>query len=139
MGQGVWIDSEKLGWDDSVREVLKHGTLTVGFIGLAETLKALIGKHHGESEESQKLGLEIIGHMRKRMDDESAEDRPELHAARHAGRGPFRPLREDRQGEVRHHPGRHRPRLLHQLVPHPGLFPDQRVPERSSWKRPTTR
>lgn len=71
MGQGVWIDSEKLGPNDSVAEVLKHGTLSVGFIGLAETLVALVGKHHGESEESQKLGLEIIGHMRKRMDDES--------------------------------------------------------------------
>lgn len=71
MGQGVWIDSEKLKWDDSIEEVLKHGTLSVGFIGLAEALKALTGKHHGESPESQKLGLEIIGHMRKRMDDES--------------------------------------------------------------------
>jgi anaerobic ribonucleoside-triphosphate reductase len=71
MGQGVWIDSEKLAWTDSVAEVLKHGTLSVGFIGLAECLKALTGKHHGESEESQKLGLEIVSHMRKRMDDES--------------------------------------------------------------------
>ena len=71
MGQGVWLGSEKLGWTDSVEEVLKHGTLSLGFIGLAETLKALTGKHHGESEESQKLGLEIVGHMRKRMDDES--------------------------------------------------------------------
>lgn len=71
MGQGVWIDSDKLGWEDSIEEVLKHGTLSVGFIGLAETLKALTGKHHGESAESQKLGLEIIGHMRQRMDDES--------------------------------------------------------------------
>ena len=52
-------------------DVLKHGTLSVGFIGLAETLVALTGKHHGESEASQKLGLKIIGHMRKRMDDES--------------------------------------------------------------------
>ncbi|HIQ58519.1 MAG TPA: anaerobic ribonucleoside triphosphate reductase [Candidatus Merdivicinus intestinavium] len=71
MGQGIWLDSDNLTMDDSVAEVLKHGTLSVGFIGLAETLKALTGKHHGESEESQKLGLEIIGHMRKRMDDES--------------------------------------------------------------------
>lgn len=71
MGQGVWIDSEKLGPDDSIGEVIKHGTLTVGFIGLAETLKALTGKHHGESEESQKLGLEIVSHMRRRMDEES--------------------------------------------------------------------
>lgn len=69
MGQGVWIDSEKLGIDDEVREVLKHGTLTLGFIGLAEALKALTGKHHGESEESQKLGLEIIRHMREKMDE----------------------------------------------------------------------
>lgn len=69
MGQGVWLDSEKLGWDDEVREVIKHGTLTIGFIGLAEALKALTGKHHGESKESQKLGIEIIGHMRKKCDE----------------------------------------------------------------------
>ena len=54
MGQGVWIDSEKLKPQDEVREVLKHGTLTVGFIGLAETLKSLIGYHHGESEKRLK-------------------------------------------------------------------------------------
>lgn len=71
MGQGVWLDSEKLDWDDEVREVLKHGTLSVGFIGLAETLKGLIGVHHGENEKAQVLGLEIIGHMRSRMDEES--------------------------------------------------------------------
>lgn len=69
MGQGIWLDSDKLGPNDSVAEVLKHGTLTVGFIGLAECLKALIGKHHGESREAQSLGLEIIGFMRKRMDE----------------------------------------------------------------------
>ena len=73
MGQGVWMDSEKLGPEDEVREVLKHGTLSMGFIGLAECLKALIGKHHGESEEAQKLGLRIIGHMRKRMDEASKD------------------------------------------------------------------
>ena len=73
MGQGVWLGSDRLKWTDSVAEVLKHGTLSVGFIGLAEALKALTGKHHGESEASQKLGLGIIGHMRKRMDDESAK------------------------------------------------------------------
>ncbi len=69
MGQGVWIDSDKLGEDDEVEEVLKNGTLTVGFIGLAECLKALIGKHHGESVEAQNLGLNIIGFMRKRADE----------------------------------------------------------------------
>ena len=71
MGQGVWLDSDKLAPDDSVDEVLKHGTLTIGFIGLAECLKALIGKHHGESKEAQNLGLEIVGYLRKRMDDEA--------------------------------------------------------------------
>ena len=69
----MWIDSEKLDRNDSVAEVLKHGTLSVGFIGLAETLKALTGKHHGESEESWKLGLEIISHMREKMDEKSRE------------------------------------------------------------------
>ena len=71
MGQGVWIDSDKLDWEDELGDILNHGTLSVGFIGLAECLKALIGVHHGESDEAQKLGLEIIGHMRKRMDEES--------------------------------------------------------------------
>ncbi len=71
MGQGVWLDSEKLGPYDEVREVLKHGTLSIGFIGLAETLTALYGHHHGESEEMQKKGLEIIGYMRKFTDDMS--------------------------------------------------------------------
>ena len=71
MGQGVWLDSEKLKWTDEVREVLKHGTLSVGFIGLAETLVALTGEHHGQSERSQRLGLEIVARMRARMDEES--------------------------------------------------------------------
>jgi ribonucleoside-triphosphate reductase len=73
MGQGVWIDSEKLGYEDSVGEVLKHGTLSVGFIGLAETLTSLYGHHHGESDEMQKKGLKIVGFMRKFLDDESAK------------------------------------------------------------------
>ena len=73
MGQGVWIDSDKLGYNDTVGEVLKHGTLSVGFIGLAETLTALYGHHHGESEQMQEKGLEIIGFMRKYLDDLSAE------------------------------------------------------------------
>ncbi len=71
LGQGVWLDSEKLKPGDKLRKIYKHGTLSVGFIGLAECLKALTGKHHGESEESQKLGLEIIGFMRKKMDEYS--------------------------------------------------------------------
>ena len=68
MGEGIWLDSEKLSPDDEVREVIKHGSLTFGFIGLAETLKSLIGKHHGESAEAQKLGLEIVTHMRDYAD-----------------------------------------------------------------------
>lgn len=75
MGQCVWLDSEKLRYDDEVREVLKHGTLSVGFIGLAEALKCLTGAHHGESAASQNLGLEIISHMRRRMDEESQKTR----------------------------------------------------------------
>jgi len=63
MGQGIWLDSDKLAPDDEIREVLKHGTLTVGFIGLAEALVALYGRHHGESDEMQAKGLAIVGHM----------------------------------------------------------------------------
>ena len=70
MGQGVWLDSGKLRWNDEVREVLKHGALSMGFVGLAEALVALTGKHHGESEHSQRLGLEIVARMRARMDEE---------------------------------------------------------------------
>lgn len=72
MGTAVWLDAENLGPDDEIREVLKHGTLTVGFIGLAECLKILIGEHHGQSAKAQQFGLEIVSHMRKRM-DEAAE------------------------------------------------------------------
>ncbi|MFI3308054.1 MAG: anaerobic ribonucleoside triphosphate reductase, partial [Mycoplasmatota bacterium] len=71
MGQGIWIDSEKLKPNDKLKKVLKHGTLTFGFIGLAECLKALIGKHHGETKKAQNLGLEIIGFMRKKADEYS--------------------------------------------------------------------
>ena len=73
MGQGVWLDSEKLGPEDTVGEVLKHGTLSVGFIGLAETLKALLGVHHGESEKAQNFGLEIVSYMRHYLDEKSRE------------------------------------------------------------------
>ena len=71
--QGVWADGDKLKPNDRLRKLLKHGSLTIGFIGLAESLKALIGKHHAESEEAQKLGLEIIGFMRKRCDEYSKQ------------------------------------------------------------------
>lgn len=71
LGQGIWLDSEKLKPTDRLRRVLKHGTLSIGFIGLAECLKALIGKHHGESDEAQELGLKIIRFMRKKCDEYS--------------------------------------------------------------------
>ena len=73
MGQGVWLDSDKLGLQDDLREVLKHGTLSIGFIGLAETLTSLYGKHHGMEEEIQQKGLQIIGFMRKFCDAKSQE------------------------------------------------------------------
>ena len=68
MGQGVWLDSEKLRSNDELREVLKHGTLSIGFIGLAETLTALYGHHHGESDEMQEKGLKIVSTMRNFVD-----------------------------------------------------------------------
>ena len=71
MGQGVWKGSEDLGAEDKLEEVIKQGTLTLGFIGLAECLIALTEKHHGESDESQELGLRIISNMRQRMDEAS--------------------------------------------------------------------
>lgn len=72
LGQGIWMDSEKLkNTDNKLKKILKHGTLSIGFIGLAECLKALVGKHHGESSESQKLGQKIISFMRKKTDEYS--------------------------------------------------------------------
>ncbi len=68
-GQGVWINSENLKPTDKLKRILKHGTLSIGFIGLAECLKALIGEHHGESKKAQKLGLDIIGFMRNKCDE----------------------------------------------------------------------
>jgi len=68
MDQGAWLESDKLANFDRVKDVLRHGTLTIGFIGLAECLKALLLKHHGESDDAQALGLEIITHMRERCD-----------------------------------------------------------------------
>lgn len=71
MGQGNWFGSEKLNFNDTLRDVIKHGTLSIGFIGLAEALVAMTGKHHGEDEESRELGLDIVTHMRERCDSYS--------------------------------------------------------------------
>ena len=73
MGEGVWKNSKSLKPKDSLHKVLKHGSLAFGFIGLAECLKALTGKHHGESEASQELGLEIVTHMRDLADEYTNE------------------------------------------------------------------
>ena len=73
MGEGVWLDSEKLNWDDPVGDILNHGTLSIGFIGLAECLVSLVGKHHGEDAEARELGLRIVTHMRHWMDRRSRE------------------------------------------------------------------
>ncbi|OEF98186.1 anaerobic ribonucleoside triphosphate reductase [Desulfuribacillus alkaliarsenatis] len=72
MGQGIWFGADQLGPEDEIREVLKHGTLTCGFIGLAECLTAMVGTHHGESEEAQNLGVAIVDRIRTRL-DEAAE------------------------------------------------------------------
>ncbi|HSQ88608.1 anaerobic ribonucleoside triphosphate reductase [Romboutsia sp.] len=73
MGQGVWKGSDELGPEDNLSEVIKQGTLTIGFIGLAECLIGLMGKHHGESEEAQELGMKIVSHMRERMEQASEQ------------------------------------------------------------------
>ncbi|MBO7110136.1 MAG: anaerobic ribonucleoside triphosphate reductase [Prevotella sp.] len=67
--KSLWLGGEKLRPDDNVSSVINQGTLGIGFIGLAECLVALIGKHHGESEEAQELGLRIVTYMRDRIND----------------------------------------------------------------------
>lgn len=73
MGQGLYLDSEKLSPQDQIASVIKHGTLSIGFIGLAETLICLTGYHHGQDPSVQRLGLEIVGFMRKMVDDFAEE------------------------------------------------------------------
>ena len=75
MGQGVWMDSDKLKPSDKIGEVLKHASFSVGFCGLAECLVALTGKHHGESEEAQELGLKIVKHLRNALDDYTKKEK----------------------------------------------------------------
>ncbi len=73
MGQGLYLDSEKLQANDPIAPVIKHGTLSIGFIGLAEALISLTGSHHGQDPNSQRLGLEIVSFMRKMVDDFAEE------------------------------------------------------------------
>ena len=121
MGQGVWLDSDKLSPNDEVREVLKHGTLSIGFIGLAETLTALYGHHHGESDEMQQKGLEIIRYMRAYCDRKSEETKMNFSLLATPAEGlSGRFIRMDRK-TLRCDSGCDRQRLLHQLLPHPGV------------------
>lgn len=73
MGQGNWMGSEKLGPDDKLESVIKHGSLAIGFIGLAEALVAMTGHHHGESDTMQDVGLEVVTHMRQKCDEYKAK------------------------------------------------------------------
>ena len=75
MGQGVWMDSDKLKPNDKIKDVLKHASYSIGFCGLAECLVALIGKHHGQSDDAQQLGLKIIGHLRERTDEFTRQEK----------------------------------------------------------------
>ena len=73
MGQNIYLGAENLGWNDSIEKALRNGTLAVGFIGIAEALKALIGKHHGESKEAYQLALKIVKRIRERTDKATSE------------------------------------------------------------------
>ncbi|MHB9094710.1 MAG: anaerobic ribonucleoside-triphosphate reductase [Eubacteriales bacterium] len=73
MGQGLYINSDKLQPNDTIEQVIKHGTLSIGFIGLAESLQVLVGKHHGESADANSLGLQIVEFMRDKVDQATRE------------------------------------------------------------------
>ncbi|EPA5366215.1 anaerobic ribonucleoside triphosphate reductase [Campylobacter lari] len=75
MGEGVWIDSDTLKENDSVEKVIAHGTLAIGYIGLCESLIALIGSHHGQSQEARELGLQIVRFMREFIDEKARKDK----------------------------------------------------------------
>jgi ribonucleoside-triphosphate reductase len=69
MGQKLYLDSEELAPNDTIEKAIRHGTLSIGFIGLAECLTALMDKHHGESADAQALGVAVVSHMRRRCDE----------------------------------------------------------------------
>ncbi|WP_257935954.1 anaerobic ribonucleoside triphosphate reductase [Campylobacter lari] len=75
MGEGIWIDSDTLKENDSVEKVIAHGTLAIGYIGLCESLIALIGSHHGQSQEARELGLQIMRFMREFVDEKALKDK----------------------------------------------------------------
>lgn len=71
----MWLDSDDKKWDDEIGDAIRHGSLSVGFVGLAECLRALIGSHHGETQEAQELGLKIVSHMRKLLDEKAQQEK----------------------------------------------------------------
>ncbi|HEC1747394.1 anaerobic ribonucleoside triphosphate reductase [Campylobacter sp. IFREMER_LSEM_CL1846] len=75
MGEGIWIDSDSLKENDSVEKIIAHGTLAIGYIGLCESLIALVGSHHGQSQEARDLGLQIVRFMREFVDEKSLKDK----------------------------------------------------------------
>ncbi|HEC1757070.1 anaerobic ribonucleoside triphosphate reductase [Campylobacter lari] len=75
MGEGIWIDSDTLKENDSVEKIIAHGTLAIGYIGLCESLIALIGSHHGQSQEARELGLQIVRFMREFVDEKALKDK----------------------------------------------------------------
>ncbi|HEC1764152.1 TPA: anaerobic ribonucleoside triphosphate reductase [Campylobacter lari] len=75
MGEGIWIDSDSLKENDSVEKIIAHGTLAIGYIGLCESLIALIGSHHGQSQEARELGLQIVRFMREFVDEKALKDK----------------------------------------------------------------
>lgn len=127
MGEGIWIDSDKLGCNDEVREVLKNGTLSVGFIGLAEALKALIGVHHGESEVAQNLGLDIISHMLQPSGCTVSENKTELYPAGNTCGRSVRQICGNRPETFRFHRRRNRSGILYKQFPHSCILPYQRL------------
>ena len=115
--RSLWINAEHLKADDTIESVINQGTLGIGFIGLAECLKALVGKHHGESEEAQELGLKIVEYMRQRANDFSEEYQHNYSILATPAEG-----LAGKFTKVRQHTRRHRPRLLHQLEPRTGIL-----------------
>ena len=140
MGQGVWIDSEKL---CAHRRAARGAQARHADHRLHRPGRVPGGPHRPASRpdraEAQRLGLEIVGHMRSYCDRDVEGARHELHAHRHAGRGPVRPLRAHRPRALRRHPRRDRPRLLHQRLPRAGVLRHLRLRQDLPWRRPTMR
>lgn len=118
----LWVGGEKLRPDDTIESVINQGTLGIGFIGLAECLIALTGKHHGESDEAQALGLKIIGHMRSRVNDFCERYQHNYSRTRHPGRRPLGQVHGKRPQIIRHNTRHYRQNLLHQLKPRARLL-----------------